>query len=205
MNIIRVKLCDMHPAEKNVRIHSDKQLSEMERSIKMFGQIRPIVIDEENTILAGNGLYAALKRMGVEEADACQMVGLSDNQRKKLMIADNKIYSLGVDNLQVLDEFLNELQGDLDVPGFDEDILLAMVEDADEVTERISEYGNLEPEDLQQIQANGERKEQKISAAVEIGTAPDRSPEQSDLAVDESEAEARKCVICPKCGERIWL
>ena len=43
--------------EKNVRIHTEQQLREFERSVRMFGQIRPIVVDENNVILAGNGLY----------------------------------------------------------------------------------------------------------------------------------------------------
>ena len=46
-----------------------------------------------------------------------------ENQKKKLMIADNKIFSLGIENLETLNSFLEDLQGDLDIPGFDEEIL----------------------------------------------------------------------------------
>lgn len=55
MNSITMKLTDMVRPEKNVRIHTEQQLREFERSVKMFGQIRPIVVDEKNVILAGNG------------------------------------------------------------------------------------------------------------------------------------------------------
>lgn len=68
MNSITMKLTDMVRPEKNVRIHTEQQLREFERSVKMFGQIRPIVVDEKNVILAGNGLYETLLRMGYEEA-----------------------------------------------------------------------------------------------------------------------------------------
>ena len=144
MKIIKMKLADMKKPEKNTRLHAEKQLQEYERSIRMFGQIRPIVVDDEGTILAGVGLYEALLRMNEDEADVYCMDGLTSVQKKKLMIADNKIFELGVDNLEVLNEFLEELKEDLDIPGFDEEILHQMVSDAEKVTEKICEYGKLD-------------------------------------------------------------
>lgn len=102
MNSITMKLTDMVRPEKNVRIHTEQQLREFERSVKMFGQIRPIVVDEKNVILAGNGLYETLLSMGYEEALVYQYTDLTENQKKKLMIADNKIFSLGIENLELL-------------------------------------------------------------------------------------------------------
>ena len=123
MEIITMKLVDLVKPEKNVRIHTEQQLKEFQRSVKMFGQIRPIVVDENNVILAGNGLYETLIAMGKETADVYKYDNLTENQKKKLMIADNKIFSLGIENLDTLNSFLEDLQGDLDIPGFDEDIL----------------------------------------------------------------------------------
>ena len=216
MKLTKVKLSDVRAPEKNVRIHTQKQLKEMVRSITMFDQIRPLVLDENNTILCGNGLYEAMNRMGREEADAYIVKGLTENQKKKLMIADNKVYSLGVDDLDVFNEFLSELQGDFDIPGFDETTLQALVSDAEEATERISEYGVLEPAEVQQIHENEVRTENRISqsAAAEppSAAAPAMQPSatmENAPAVqsqqDGTEAETRQCVICPKCGERIWL
>ena len=45
------------------------------------------------------------------------------------------------ENLDTFNSFLEQLQGDLDIPGFDEDILKQMVSDAEDVTEKLSEYG----------------------------------------------------------------
>ena len=118
-----MKLKDLIKPEKNVRIHTEQQMKEFQRSVKMFGQIRPIVVDEKNVILAGNGLYDALIAIGKETADVYQYNNLTENQKKKLMIADNKIFSLGFENLETFNSFLEELQGDLDIPGFDEEIL----------------------------------------------------------------------------------
>ena len=59
-----------------------------------------------------------------------------------------------------MNEFLEELDGDLDIPGFDEEILKQMVANADEITEKISEYGTLDEEEVRKIKEANERREQ---------------------------------------------
>lgn len=206
-----LKLSELVRPERNIRIHTEKQLEEFERSVRMFGQIRPIVVDEKNTILAGNGLYETLLRMGEEQALVYKYDDLTESQKKKLMIADNKIFSLGIENLDTLNEFLEELNGDLDIPGFDEEILKQMVADADEVTEKISEYGTLDEEEIQQIKEANEKREQKeLESVSEEGKAivqtdlPQQGGQSATMESPES-AETRRFVICPKCGEQIWL
>ena len=211
MKQLTLKLSELVRPERNIRIHTEKQLEEFERSVRMFGQIRPIVVDEKNTILAGNGLYETLLRMGEEQALVYKYEDLTELQKKKLMIADNKIFSLGIENLDTLNEFLEELNGDLDIPGFDEEILKQMVADADEVTEKISEYGTLDEEEIQQIKEANEKREQKeLESASEEGKAivqtdlPHQGGQSATMESPES-AETRRFVICPKCGEQIWL
>lgn len=209
MEIITMKLVDLVKPEKNVRIHTEQQLKEFQRSVKMFGQIRPIVVDENNVILAGNGLYETLIAMGKETADVYKYDNLTENQKKKLMIADNKIFSLGIENLDTLNSFLEDLQGDLDIPGFDEDILKQMVSEAEDVTEKLSEYGTLDNEEIQSIKESGERKEQQIQKAEAEQATPAPQPiaqPQQEMPEDsEDTTEVKKFVICPKCGEKIWL
>lgn len=89
MKVVKMKLADLVKPEKNVRIHTEQQLKEFRRSVTMFGQIRPIVVDEKNIILAGNGLYDTLVAMGRDTADVYRYENLTENQKKKLMIADN--------------------------------------------------------------------------------------------------------------------
>lgn len=211
MKQLTLKLSELVRPERNIRIHTEKQLEEFERSVRMFGQIRPIVVDEKNAILAGNGLYETLLRMGEEQALVYKYEDLTESQKKKLMIADNKIFSLGIENLDTLNEFLEELNGDLDIPGFDEEILKQMVADADEVTEKISEYGTLDEEEIQQIKEANEKREQKeLESASEEGKAivqtdlPQQGGQSATMESPES-AETRRFVICPKCGEQIWL
>ena len=207
MKITTIKLADLVKPEKNVRIHTEQQLKEFQRSVKMFGQIRPIVIDENNVILAGNGLYDTLVAIGKETADVYRYVNLTENQKKKLMIADNKIFSLGIENLETLNSFLDDLQGDLDIPGFDEEILKQMVSDAENITNKLSEYGTLDDEEIQSIKENAERKEQQIQR---IGIGQESASQSEELHQkseedNEETTEVRKFVICPKCGEKIWL
>ena len=82
MKVSVMKLADLKRPEKNCRIHTDRQLKEFKRSVEMFGQIRPIVVDETNTILCGNGLYEALLEMGKTEASVLKRTDLTDAQKK---------------------------------------------------------------------------------------------------------------------------
>lgn len=217
MKVIKKRLDDLKHPEKNVRIHSEQQIRELKRSLEKFGQTRALVVDENNVILIGNGLYEAMVSLGYQEASVYVKTELSENDKKKLMIADNKTYALGIDNLDTLNEFLEELQGDLDIPGYDEEILQQMVADVDEVTEKISEYGTLDESEIQKIKEANEKREQKAAAA-EISdnnsenssenpnTSDNQSSERQNTTETEPEiTETQKFVICPNCGEKIWL
>lgn len=217
MKVIKKRLDDLKHPEKNVRIHSEQQIRELKRSLEKFGQTRALVVDENNVILIGNGLYEAMVSLGYQEASVYVKTELSENDKKKLMIADNKTYALGIDNLDTLNEFLEELQGDLDIPGYDEEILQQMVADADEVTEKISEYGALDESEIQKIKEANEKREQKAAAAEisdnnsensseNLNTSDNQSSERQNTTETEPEiTETRKFVICPNCGEKIWL
>ena len=220
MKVITIPISELKRPERNVRIHTDKQLKEFERSIRMFGQIRPLVVDETNTILAGVGCYETLCRMGATEAAVYRVENLNENQKKKLMIADNKIYGLGVDNLETFTSFLEELSSDLDIPGFDESILQSMVAEAEEVTDKIMEYGTVDDSEIEAMKAAKARKEALMEKAEQEQSSPEpvqpeavpqhvpmayNSQAGDEDAEDHDPAEIRKFVICPNCGEKIWL
>ena len=109
MKIEKVQLGLLKPLEENVRNHSEAQIKEMIRSLNQFGQTRPMVVDEQGNILVGNGLFMALKERGDSEADVYRIVGLTETQKKKLVLTDNKVYSLGTDNYAVIDDFLKDI------------------------------------------------------------------------------------------------
>ena len=203
MKVTRMKLSALKVPEKNVRIHSEKQTKEFVRSLEAFGQIRPIVIDEDNTILAGNGLYAALMAKGDTEADCYVVKGLTPNEKKKLMLADNKIYSLGVDDMDVFEEFLRDLGDDLEIPGYDLELLETITADMKDVDEMLAGYGTVSDTTKERIAATAEKYDvqeaEHAEAAEEIKPAPSPAPETPP------EALPKRFVQCPKCGERIWL
>ena len=197
MKIVKKKLADLKKPERNVRLHTDKQLHEFRRSIEMFDQIRPIVIDENNVILAGNGLYETLCSMGRTEADCHVVSGLTEAGKKKLMLADNRVFDLGVDDLAVFDAFILELKDDLDIPGFEEDLLKSIVMDADEAGKALQEYGTIDEDRKNDIKETRDKYEAQEEAAAQ-------NSEQYVPPSEQSE-ENRKYILCQKCGERIWL
>lgn len=211
MKVIKMKLTALHHPQRNLRLHTDVQLREFRRSVEMFGQIRPIVIDEDGVILAGNGLYDALVSMDYVDADCCIVEGLSEAQKKKLMLADNRIFDLGVDDMATFDSFILELKDDLDVPGFDENLLQSLVMDSAEVDGLISDYGIVPQSQVEEIRDNREKyiardKVAAVKAAERTPVVPDAVREEAGYAAPfKSEENVGEYVICPKCGERIWL
>ena len=205
MKIVQKKLTDLRKIDKNIRRHSQKQLNEYVRSVKMFGQIRPLVVDEEGVILAGNGLYDALVSMGEEKADCYVVSDLTETQKKKLMLADNRVYELGMTDTEVFDEIIKSLDGDIDVPGWDADLLETLNASVREVNAMVDSYGSYQPEDM-----NRYRQEPQNGALQQGTDGPHGAPLSAEAPEGEtqqnaSEAVSARYVICPKCGERIEI
>lgn len=211
MKTIEVSVNELKLAEKNVRLHNEVQIKEFARSLEMFGQLRPVIVDSDYKILCGNGLYLAAKRLNWPKLNVVVMADLTEAQKKKLMIADNRIFELGSSNFEVIDEFFQELAGDLDIPGYDEEMLQMMVGDIEAVNEQIEEYGKLEKEKVEEITKNQDTLEQKIENERKIGNeesiTTQKPQEQPQAAVieEENSENQQKYVICPKCGEKVWV
>lgn len=201
MKVSVMKLADLKRPEKNCRIHTDRQLKEFKRSVEMFGQIRPIVVDETNTILCGNGLYEALLEMGKTEASVLKRTDLTDAQKKKLMLADNKVFTLGTDNLAVFDEWLREL-GDADIPGYDEELLETLLSETTEIDELVTDYGN-----FTESSVNTMRRHEEAHAAGSFAPAASPAVRNEETPVLNTEAPETPSegsyVVCPNCGHHI--
>lgn len=214
---ITVDLKKLKAPERNVRMHPERQIKEIIKSLDKFGQCRDIVIDEYNTVLAGNGLCEAMKRRGDIKADAVRLIGLSEKEKLKFMLADNKTFALGVDDLESINDVIASLGDDLDVPGYDEETLKMIVATAEDVTDKIMRYGIIDESEINEIKVNGERKESYIekfqnnvqNSKEDSFVSNNISLATSDLPLrsidNEQPAEVGKYVICPKCGEKIWL
>ena len=207
------KLSELRHPDRNARLHPDKQIAELKRSLQKDGQTRLMVVDEKGVIWIGNGLYQAMVEMGYTEAYCIVKSGMSEIDKKKMMYSDNRIFDLGVDDMKAFDDFIAELDGDLDVPGFDDDLLRSLKADAPEIDEILSGYGIITEEKKAEIAEAGEtyRKAEEARAsrpdpesAPPTGVSP-YQPVQRENSAPEAAPESGRYVICPKCGERIWL
>lgn len=210
MQTIVKNINELKRPDKNVRLHGDRQIKEYIRSIEMFGQIRPLVIDETNTVLAGNGLLTALMQMGRETADCYVVTNLSEKQKKKLMLVDNKIFELGVNDTNVFDELLRELDGDIDIPGYDEELLKVLTASSNKADEIISSYGTFSEEAINSMKATTPHI--TVSQSQMATPQPQAPIPQSQTLTQENTPQqietpqsSQKYIVCPKCGEKIWL
>lgn len=199
MDIQKINLYDLKPLEVNVRKHGENQLKELMRSVQQFGQTRAIVVDEDNNILIGNGLHAAMVKAGLTDCFIYRKTGLSETEKKKLILADNKTYSLGTDDYENIEAYLADItaSGDFDVAGFDEEVLRNLMRDADEVLADVQNYGVLTAEVVEKKQGAAER--------VETPAAPQNAPESHPERIPAPEPEQVPTVMCPNCGECIAL
>src|SRR5712675_3527223 len=79
------------PSARNARTHSDAQIAEIAGSIRAFGFTNPILVSEEGDVIAGHGRLAAARQLGLAEVPVIPLRGLTELQRRQLVLADNRI------------------------------------------------------------------------------------------------------------------
>ena len=107
MNLEIRQVADLVPYENNPRINA-AAVKEVKQSIEQCGYITPIVIDEDDVILAGHTRHLALTQMGVEEVECIVINGLDDDQKRKFRLLDNKVGEIATWDIEMLK---TELQG----------------------------------------------------------------------------------------------
>lgn len=148
LHVKNVAVDDLIPYINNARTHSDEQVTQLAASIREFGFNSPILIDKDNTVIAGHGRLMAAKRLGMDEVPTIKLDHLTEAQRKAYILADNRLaLNAGWDNqLLALElEALQENGMDVDMLGFsetelkqllnpiaDEDVAMPDVEDSDQ-------------------------------------------------------------------------
>ena len=81
----------LKPHPRNTRTHSKAQIEQIAQSIRSFGFTNPILIDEQNEIIAGHGRLLGAKACSLTQVPVIQLSDLSEVQKRALRIADNKI------------------------------------------------------------------------------------------------------------------
>ena len=144
---------DLIPYARNSRTHSDAQVAQIAASIREFGWTNPVLIDGEGGIIAGHGRLLAARQLGLDEVPCIVLDHLSDNQKRALVLADNKLaLNAGWDSemlrLEVAD--LREADFDVTLAGFsDEDLVAISLERQHGVTDPNAEWEGM-PEFSQQ-------------------------------------------------------
>jgi len=122
---------DLSHDPANARKHPERNLDTIVASLRRFGQQKPIVIDRNNIVRAGNGTLEAAKRLGWEKID-CVRTELNGADATAYAIADNRTAELAEWDDEVLAATLNGLaleEGLLEAAGYDEEELAAMLAD----------------------------------------------------------------------------
>lgn len=115
---VDIAVSDVKFTPGNARTHSDEQITQIMNSIKEFGFTNPVLIDETNTLLAGNGRALAATNLKLATIPAVQITGLSSAQKRALILADNKLaLNAGWDQALLALEL-----GDLKAAGFNLDL-----------------------------------------------------------------------------------
>lgn len=120
--IEEIEIAKLKPYAKNAKKHGAAQVEKLKASIQEFGFLTPCLIDKEFNLIAGHGRLAAAKELQLEKVPCVFVEGLSDDQRRAYILADNRLGELGEWDMELVESELKELQNmnfDIDLTGFD--------------------------------------------------------------------------------------
>lgn len=124
-----VAVDDLIPYPNNARTHSEAQIAKLAGAIREFGFTSPVLIDEQRNVIAGHGRVDAARKIGLTDVPAIVVTGLDETRRRALILADNRLaLDAGWDEEMLINE-LRGLGDAVDLAGFDEDELIALLAD----------------------------------------------------------------------------
>ncbi len=123
LRIERVRIGQLKPDSRNPRLHSERQLKQIARSINVFGFNVPVLADQEGNLLAGHGRVQAARRLGLSEIPVIRLEHLTPEQARAFSIADNRLSETSTWDDRLLAEVFRdlasvELDFDLEATGF---------------------------------------------------------------------------------------
>jgi ParB-like chromosome segregation protein Spo0J len=140
----QIATTDLIPYARNSRTHSDEQVAQIAASIREFGFNNPVLIDAENTIIAGHGRVLAAGRMKLETVPCLRLTHLTEAQRRAYVIADNRIALNAAWDQELLSVELADLNSDefdMGLLGFASDELEKLLsgDSSSDIFEEVSE------------------------------------------------------------------
>src|SRR6266478_647162 len=121
ISVVSMGVARLRPYTGNARTHSKKQIRQIADSIRKFGFTNPVLISDDNEIIAGHGRVEAAKHLGMQSVPTLRLSHLDATQRRAYVIADNKLaLNAGWDREVLAIEFqaLVDLEFDVEVTGF---------------------------------------------------------------------------------------
>ena len=185
-----VELAKLVPYEKNPNVHPIEQVKAMADSIERYGQYYPILVDEDLKILCGHGKKLALEHLGRKEGEVKILKGLTEKQKLKIILEDNKIQSMSYVNFNKIEEIIKEI-GDTDIIGFSTEYLDTII------NENVKD--NMGVDFSKPIEHKSNENQIK-------DIPQERQDEQDEERNDfEDGMQMARTMICPHCGKEIVL
>lgn len=192
------------PYANNARSHSKAQIDQLASAITTYGFNNPILVDEDNNIIAGHGRVLAAEQIGMEQVPCIRLTHLNADQRRAYMLADNRIAlnsGWDFDKLATELEHLTKLELDVTTLGFSDfelDNLLGSLH-APTVTIGVNadETGTSNPDPFKPI-----TEPETASGLVTDQDVTETKDELKDQFKDNLEKVE---VICPHCGEIFFV
>ena len=134
-----IKISKLNPDPDNTKIHNKENIELIKSRLLKFGQYRPFVVQKNGMrIRIGNGMYQAMKDIGIKEAKAI-ILDIDDKEAVELSIGDNKASELGSfwDD-EALSEIFKDLDLDLDIIGFSENEIKEYLPEEKDLEEKIN-------------------------------------------------------------------
>ena len=137
-DVQEVSLEKLRPYERNAKKHGPGQVEKLKASILEFGFLTPCLIDSDYNLIAGHGRVMAAKELGIPSVPCVFIEGLTEEQRRAYILADNRLSELGEWDMElVMGELaeLDELGFDTELTGFDFQVEPEITDDEDDVPE----------------------------------------------------------------------
>ena len=185
-----VELATLVPYDKNPNVHPIEQVKAMASSIERYGQYYPIIVDENMRILCGHGKKLALEHLGKTEGEVKILRGLTEKQKLKIVIEDNKIQSMSYIDFTKIEDIIREV-GDTDIIGFGTDYLDAII------NENVKD--NMGVDFSQPVERKSNEKQ--------VADIPQEKQEvqEEEFEAVESGMQKARTFTCPHCGKEIVM
>ena len=150
--IVERPISSLKPYARNARTHSRKQVRQIAKSIERFGFVNPVLVSDNDEIIAGHGRVEAARHLGLTVVPTFALSHLSDAERRAYVLADNKLaLNAGWDRELLALELqgLIDLNFDVELTGFSLAEIDFAIDDAREAKTDLSNQADDEVPELQ--------------------------------------------------------